>query len=211
MVARRTPAPLSGAHVTKLTNPVPLFLNARGALLDAGYIYVGVANADPEDQPLDLFWDFARTIPAAQPLRTSGGRIVNGASPSPVFAAETDYSLRVRDADGNLVDYAPTFYPEVAAFQPLDADLTAIAALATTSFGRELLTLANQAALKTATGIPDGIPAAGGMTTGNITRSGAGSHLYHVNTGYASGRVYGPEYTTDPTSQPGDVWLKPDA
>lgn len=36
---------------------------------------------------------------------------------------------------------------EDAAFQPLDSDLTAIAALTTTTFGRSLLALANQAAL----------------------------------------------------------------
>lgn len=34
-----------------------------------------------------------------------------------------------------------------ATYQPLDSDLTAVAALSTTSFGRSLLTLANQAAL----------------------------------------------------------------
>lgn len=37
--------------------------------------------------------------------------------------------------------------------QPLDSDLTAIAALATTSYGRALLTLADAAALRTAAGI----------------------------------------------------------
>lgn len=36
--------------------------------------------------------------------------------------------------------------------QPLDSDLTAIAALSTTSFGRNLLTLADTAALKAASG-----------------------------------------------------------
>jgi hypothetical protein len=39
-----------------------------------------------------------------------------------------------------------------AAYQPLDSDLTAIAALATTSFGRALLALADAAALRTAAG-----------------------------------------------------------
>jgi len=37
-------------------------------------------------------------------------------------------------------------------YQPLDSDLTAIAALATTSYGRAFLTLANAAAARTATG-----------------------------------------------------------
>ncbi len=40
-----------------------------------------------------------------------------------------------------------------AASQPLDSDLTAIAALTTTTYGRALLTLANQAALQAAAGL----------------------------------------------------------
>jgi hypothetical protein len=42
-----------------------------------------------------------------------------------------------------------------AASQPLDSDLTAIAALSTTSFGRALLALADAAALRTAAGLGD--------------------------------------------------------
>lgn len=42
----------------------------------------------------------------------------------------------------------------VAAFQPLDSDLTAIAALTTTAFGRALLELANAAAIRTAAEVP---------------------------------------------------------
>lgn len=195
--------------MTKLTNPTPLFLNSRGSLLDAGYIYVGVPGADPEDQPIQLYWDFARTIPADQPLRTLGGAIVNGAVPAPVFAAETDYSMRVRDADGNLISYEPTLYPSAQEYQPLDDVLTAIAALATTNFGRNLLTLANQAALRAATGIPDPLPLSGGTMTNNILRAGGGAHLYHTNGTYTSGRIFGPEFTSDPTSLPGDIWFKP--
>ncbi len=41
---------------------------------------------------------------------------------------------------------------DLAAKQPLDSDLTAIAALSTTSYGRSLLTLANTAALQVAVG-----------------------------------------------------------
>ena len=41
----------------------------------------------------------------------------------------------------------------LAALQPLDADLTAIAALSTTAYGRALLELANAAALRTAAGL----------------------------------------------------------
>lgn len=34
------------------------------------------------------------------------------------------------------------------------------------------------------------LPLAGGTVTGAITRSGAGPHLYHVNSAFASGGVY---------------------
>lgn len=44
----------------------------------------------------------------------------------------------------------------LAGLQPLDSDLTAIAALTTTTFGRGLLELANAAALRTAAGIATG-------------------------------------------------------
>lgn len=197
--------------MTKLTNPRPLWLNARGNLLDGGRIYAGVPNGDPEAAPIDLFWDADLTIPAEQPLRTSGGVIVNEATPAEVFMAETDYSLRVRDADGGVVTFIASVAESEPAFQPLDSDLSAIAALATTSFGRNLLTLAGAVNLRQAAGLVDVLALSGGMMAGNITRQGAGVHLYHVNAAYASGRVFGPEYTTDPTTQPGDIWFKPDA
>lgn len=44
----------------------------------------------------------------------------------------------------------------VAGYQPLDSDLSAIAALATTAFGRALLALANQGAAQTALGLAIG-------------------------------------------------------
>ena len=94
-------------------------------------------------------------------------------------------------------------------YQPLDSDLTAIAALATTAYGRALLTLSNQAALKAATGIPDPLPLAGGTVTGNVTRVSAGPHLYHTNAAYVSGRVFVTALgAADPTSLAGDVWYE---
>lgn len=142
--------------MTKLVNPVPLFLDGRGALLDAGYIYVGAVGTDPEvgANQLALFWDKALTIPAAQPLRTLGGVIVNGMNIGQPYFAEIDFSTTIRDADGQLVGYFPTAFDlGGVAYQPLDADLTAIAALASTAYGRAFLTIANQAALQALVGI----------------------------------------------------------
>jgi len=177
--------------MTKLFNPEPIFLDAAGNLADGGYVYVGTANADPETSPIDCFWDFARTIRATQPLRTIGGLIVNGTTPASVFFAETDYSMRLKDAGGNLVYYAPSTYP-AGSYQPLDSDLTAIAALATTSFGRALLTLANQAALQAAVGLPAALPLIGGTITGAIVRSGAGVYAYGTDPAMTGMKIYPP-------------------
>jgi hypothetical protein len=190
----------------KLGNPVPLFLDTSGALMDGGRIYVGVVNGDPEADPIDLFWDKELAIPAAQPLRTIGGLIVNGTTPATVFMAEADYSMRVTDAQDVLVFYSPSVYTNTSGFQPVDSDLTAIAALATTPFGRNLLTLANQAALQAAVGYT---PFTGGTVTTNIVRSEGGVHPYWADAAMTGGRVYATdEGASDPTSQPGDIWFE---
>lgn len=194
--------------MTRLTNPLPVFLDADGSLLDAGFIYVGAANADPQGQPVAVYWDAAFTIRAAQPLRTLGGSIVNGATPAQVFVDADDYSMRVLDADQQLLRYEPTAFAVMGDFQPLDSDLTAIAALTTTEFGRSLLVLASQSALRDATGIPNPLPLSGGALTGNVTRQGAGAVPYAVSSSYATMRIFGPENTTDPTTQAGDIWFK---
>jgi hypothetical protein len=190
----------------KVGNPVPIYLDASGGLLDGGKIYVGVADEDPETDPIDLFWDSDLTIPAAQPIRTIGGIAVNGVVPSSFFCAEADYSMRLRDYNDAQVFYSPSVYTNTSGFQPLNAGLTAISLLSTTSYGRALLTLADQAALVTATGIPTPLPLAGGTMTGNIVRSGAGTHIYWFDPLLTSGRAYQiDEGDPDPSSLPGDI------
>lgn len=196
----------------KLGNPMPFFPDASGRPLTGGYVYVGVANQDPELAPIDLFWDLAGANPAEQPLRTIGGFIVNGVQPASVFFEEEDYSMRVRDENLVEVFYSPSVYTSTDQFQPASDTLTLLAALSTTSFGRNLLTLANSGALAAATGIPAPLPIAGGTVTGNIGRQGAGSHLYHAASGMTSGRVFvTANGAADPTSQPGDIWLEKSA
>lgn len=198
--------------MTKLSNPVPIYLDTRGGLLDGGYIYVGEAYTDPqiEANQLALFWDAALTIPAAQPLRTLGGFIVNGGNTGFVFMAEDDYSLTVLDQNEVLVPGGSVPSIQEAAgvdYQPLDADLTTISGQANTSFGLALLTLANTAALKSATGIPDCLPLTGGTVSGAIVRSGSGIHAFFADALMTGGRIYGPHAsgTADATSQPGDM------
>jgi hypothetical protein len=199
--------------MTKLTNPMPLFLDGRGALLDGGYIYIGKTGLDPTipANQLSLFWDNAKTIPAPQPLRTLGGVVVNGQNPSYVFFNESDFSFTIKDSNSALVMYqasSTVTADPTANYQPLDSDLTAIATLGTTVYGRSLLTLANQAALKAATGIPACLPLVGGTVSGNIIRSGSGVYSYWADPAMTGARMFISASTSaDPTSQPGDVWF----
>lgn len=193
----------------RLDNPFPLFLDSGGVLLHNGYVYMGEPGQDPETHPIATFWDKELTIAAAQPFRTRGGMIVNGANPAFVYADGDDYSIRVRDADGGEIYFLSSVAVTGEQYQPLDSDLTAIAALMTTPFGRSLLTLANQAAAKAALGYVEPVPAAGGNVTGNIVRQGAGTHTYHTDPTFTSGRIFKTAHdAADPTSLPGDIWLK---
>lgn len=193
----------------QVDNPIPLWTGVRGDAIDAGFIYFGVAGDDPEVAPINCWLDQALTLPIPQPLRTLGGRIVSGENFVNVYVAETDYSVKVTEADGTLVLYVASTAVSSVSYQPLDADLTAIAALATTTFGRALLTLANQAALQAAVGIPAALPLAGGTVTGPIIRSAAGAHVYAFDPAATNVRLF---FTaagaSDPTSQPFDIWLE---
>lgn len=192
--------------MTKLTNPVPLWLNATGDLLDGGSIYIGLAGQDPEANPIPVYLDDGFVTPINQPLRTQGGAIVVNGARAFVFVNAADYSVRVRDIDGNVVDFIPSARDAEPAYQPLDSDLTAIAALATTAFGRSLLTAANAAGLRTLAEIT---PFTGGSVTTNIVRQGAGPHLYWADSELTSGRVFQTAAgASDPTTQPGDLWLE---
>jgi hypothetical protein len=92
-----------------------VFVDLDATALEGGYVYVGVAYGNPETTPVALFWDEALTIPAAQPLRTSGGYIVRNGTPSNVYGAEALYSVRVRNSQGRMVYYAASTGGDVPA------------------------------------------------------------------------------------------------
>jgi hypothetical protein len=195
----------------RLANPYPLFVDGRGALMDAGYIYVGEPFSDPRTSPIDLFTDQSLTIPINQPLRTLGGFIVEGENQVFIYMAEDDYSIRVEDANNQLVEYvASSALSGGVAYQPLDSTLSLLSGLTTTSYGRALLNLANQATLQAAVGQPSTLLSkSGGEMSGDISRSGAGVYVYHNDSALTSGRIFVTAAgDPDPTSLPGDIWLQ---
>lgn len=94
--------------VSVVAVPFQFFTDSRnGKPLDAGFIYVGVANADPVASPVAVFWDAALTIPASQPLRTSAGYVSRNGAPANFFCA-SDYSLRVCDKTNTVLYTVPS-------------------------------------------------------------------------------------------------------
>lgn len=85
--------------------PFKTYTGLDGKPLDNGYVYFGLPDQDPTTHPVTVYWDAAGTLPAAQPLRTLSGYIMNGGSPANVFFDDS-YSVLVKDAKGRQVFYA---------------------------------------------------------------------------------------------------------
>lgn len=88
----------------QVVNPFQNFVGLNSVPVQNGYIYIGLENQDPESYPQAVYWDSALTIPAAQPIRTTGGYISNAGTPAQLFTANK-YSMRVKDSTGALVFY----------------------------------------------------------------------------------------------------------
>ena len=88
--------------VLSVNPPYPIFSETDGQPLENGYIWIGTVNLDPQVNPISVYWDSAKTIPAAQPIRTLGGYPVYNGTPSRFYVG-SDYSIRVMDKDGSLV------------------------------------------------------------------------------------------------------------
>ena len=192
----------------RVGNPFAPFLD-RGGLPLTGSIRLGVEGADPEVSPIVAYFDKALTQVAPQPITVVGGVARNSGNPALLYVAEDTFSMRTFDEDGGEVFYAANATLDGADFQPLDSDLTAIAALSTTAFGRALLTLANAAALRSYAGIVDSLPLTGGTVSGAILRSGAGAHPYVSSSSYPNSRIHITANGADnPNTATGDIWIE---
>ena len=83
-------------------NPFPYFTDSNGKSLENGNIYIGVAGSDAKTNPITVYFDDAKTITAAQPIRTVEGYPVNAGSPSNFFTGG-DFSITVEDSADVLI------------------------------------------------------------------------------------------------------------
>ena len=85
----------------------PIFTDADGQPLEDGYIWIGTAGLPPIGNAINVYWDAAQTLAAAQPIRTQGGYPVNSGTPARLYV-NSDYSIRVMNRNGSVVYSAPT-------------------------------------------------------------------------------------------------------
>jgi hypothetical protein len=84
----------------------PIFTDIDGQPLEAGYVWIGTANLDPQTNPINVYWDAALTILASQPIRTLAGYPSNNGTPARLYV-NSDYSIRVMNKNGSTVYSAP--------------------------------------------------------------------------------------------------------
>lgn len=68
-----------------LLAPYPQFVGKDGYPLNDGYVYIGEPNLSPQDNPKVAYWDEGMTIPAAQPIRLSGGYMMHNGTPGRIY------------------------------------------------------------------------------------------------------------------------------
>lgn len=83
-------------------SPYPAFADIDGQPLEDGYIWIGVAGLAPIANPVNVYWDAALTISAAQPIRTRGGYPMNSGTPARLFVG-SDYSIQVQNKNGSVI------------------------------------------------------------------------------------------------------------
>jgi hypothetical protein len=95
--------------LTQVTGPYPIFTDLDGTPLDDGYLYIGEVNDDPEQNPIQVFWDANLTIPASQPIRTNNGYAYRNGTPALIYTAGP-FSITIRNKREEFVLYSPVGY-----------------------------------------------------------------------------------------------------
>jgi hypothetical protein len=95
--------------LTQVTGPYPIFTDLDGTPLDDGYLYIGLINQDPEQNPIQVFWDANLTIPATQPIRTSNGYAYRNGTPALLYTGG-EFSITIRNKREEFVLYSPVGY-----------------------------------------------------------------------------------------------------
>jgi len=119
--------------VVEVKPPFYQFNGLDGLPLESGYLYIGTENLDPTitANQISVYWDSAKTIPAAQPIRLLNGYPSNNGTAGSLFTGVI-HSMTVKDSKGTLVFNASSVFDHfgvgyittIAAFADISAFLT---------------------------------------------------------------------------------------
>ena len=90
--------------ILKVTRPYPYYFDQDGSPLDNGYVYIGVEDTDPIENPIEVYWDEGMCCAAPQPIRTLNGFAVNNGIQADLYV-NSSYSVRVEDKAHVLISY----------------------------------------------------------------------------------------------------------
>jgi hypothetical protein len=85
--------------------PFAQFNGLDGLPLESGYLYIGTENLDPVTNPISVYWDYALSITATQPIRLINGYPSNNGTAGEIFTA-SKYSIKTKDANGSVAFYS---------------------------------------------------------------------------------------------------------
>lgn len=105
----------------QIISPFQLFVDPSGQPIENGSVYIGPINVNPAVSQIAVYWDEAGTIPAAQPLKVSGGLFVRNGTPTRVYFGANDYSMSLYDKKNSLVYYLPSVTSQATIYTDLSA------------------------------------------------------------------------------------------
>jgi hypothetical protein len=85
----------------------PIFTDTDGSPLHNGYIYIGTENLDPQNNPINVYFDKDLTISAAQPIRTNFGYPFYQGAAARLYV-DSNYSISILNAIGSQVYSSPS-------------------------------------------------------------------------------------------------------
>lgn len=85
--------------------PLQIYTDLNGDPLEAGFIYLGLENLEPETNPINVFFDKDLLYPALQPIRTIAGAPARNGSQAILYVSDANvrYSTKIEDKNGALI------------------------------------------------------------------------------------------------------------